>query len=165
MNRPEPTDRASRILEITRVFDAPREEVFRYFIEPDLIAQWWGPDGFTTPVDQIQVDVKAGGRHHKTMVLESPEIAAGMGVAVGTPFPDAATIVEMAPPEVLVLTSEPKPEIGLVERTVTRIEFHAEGPDRTRVILVDGPYDDMMAPHAEAGWTQQFGKLERRLSS
>ena len=51
-----------------------------------------------------------------------------------------------------------------VERTVTRIELHAEGLERTRVVLVDGPYDEMMAPHAEAGWTQQFGKLERLLA-
>ena len=165
MNRPMPTDRASRILEITRVFDAPREEVFRFFIEPDLIAQWWGPDGFTTPAGQVAVDAKVGGKHHKTMVLESPEIAAGMGVAVGAEFPDAATIIEISPPGLLVLSSEPQPEMGLVERTITRIELHEDGPERTRVVLVDGPYSDMMAPNAETGWTQQFGKLARLLSS
>lgn len=164
MSRPTPTDRASRILEITRVFDAPREEVFRHLVEPDLIAQWWGPDGFVTPADQVEVEAKAGGAHRKTMVLESAEIAAGMGVAVGTPFPDAATVLEISPPELLVLVSEPQPDIGLVERTVTRIELHAEGPGRTRVVLIDGPYDEMMAPNAEAGWTQQFGKLERLLA-
>ena len=163
MNRPTTTDRASRILEITRVFDAPREVVFRYFVEPDLITQWWGPDGFITPVAQVEVEAKVGGKHHKTMVLESPEIAAGMGVAVGTAFPDAATIIEISPPELLVLSSEPQSEMGLVERTISRIEFHADGPDRTRVVLVDGPYTEMMAPHAESGWTQQLGKLERLL--
>lgn len=72
-------------------------------------------------------------------------------------------MLEVVPPELLVLTSEPQPEMGLVERSVTRIELHAEGPDRTRVVLVDGPYDEMMAPNAETGWTQQFAKLERLL--
>lgn len=165
MNRPTPTDRASRIFEITRYFDAPREEVFRHLVEPDLIARWWGPDGFTTPADRVEVEAKVGGAHRKTMVLESAEIAAGMGVPVGTPFPDEATILEIAPPELLVLSSEPQPEMGLVERTVTRIELHADGPDRTRVVLVDGPYDEMMAPHAETGWSQQLGKLERLIAS
>lgn len=164
MSRPQPTDRANRILEITRTFDAPREEVFRYLVQPDLIAQWWGPDGFVTPADQVEVEAKVGGLHRKTMVLESAEIAAGMGVPVGAEFPDAATVLEILPPELLVLTSEPQPEMGLVERTVPRIELHAEGPERTRVVLVDGPYDEMMAPHAETGWTQQFGKLERLLA-
>lgn len=164
MNRPTTTDRAGRILEITRVFDAPREEVFRYLVEPDLVAQWWGPDGFTTPADRVEIEAKVGGAHRKTMVLESAEIASGMGVEVGTPFPDAATVLQIDPPELLVLSSEPQPEIGLTERTVTRIELHAEGTNRTRVVLVDGPYDEMMAPHAETGWTQQFGKLERLLA-
>lgn len=164
MHRPTSTDRANRILEITRVFDAPREEVFRCFVEPDLIAQWWGPDGFSTPVDGVEVEAMVGGKHHKTMVLERPEIAAGMGVPVGATFPDAATILEISPPELLVLSSEPQPDMGLVERTISRIEFHADGPDRTRVVLVDGPYTDMMAPHAETGWTQQLAKLERRFA-
>jgi uncharacterized protein YndB with AHSA1/START domain len=164
MNRPTPTERASRILEITRVYDAPREVVFRHLVEPDLIAQWWGPDGFSTPAEQVAVEARVGGAHRKTMVLESAEIAAGMGVPVGTPFPDAAVVVEISPPELLVLTSEPQPEMGLVERTVTRIELHADGPDRTRLVLVDGPYDEMMAPHAETGWTQQLVKLERLLA-
>ena len=164
MNRPTPTERASRIFEITRVFDAPRDEVFRYFVDPELLAQWWGPDGFTTPVDQVEVEARVGGKHHKTMVLESPEIAAGMGVVVGTGFPDAATIVEISPPELLVLSSECQPELGLIERTLTRIELHEDGPERTRVVLVDGPYSDMMAGNAETGWAQQLGKLERLLS-
>lgn len=165
MNRPMPTDRARRILEITRVFDAPREVVFRHLVEPDLIAKWWGPDGFATPADRVEVEAKVGGAHRKTMVLEGAEIAAAMAMPVGTEFPDAATVLEIAPPELLVLSSEPQPEIGLVERTVTRIELHEEGPDRTRVVLIDGPYDDVMAPNAEMGWTQQFGKLERLLAS
>jgi hypothetical protein len=64
-----------------------------------------------------------------------------------------------------VLSSDPQPEMGLVERTVTRIEFHADGPERTRVVLVDGPYTDMMAPHAETGWLQSFEKLAKSLES
>ena len=164
MNRPAPTDRASRIFELTRVFDAPREEVFRHLVEPDLIAQWWGPDGFDAPADRVRVVAEVGGVHEKTMVLRSEEIAAGMGVPVGTEFPDAATILEISPPELLVLASEPQPDMGLVERTITRIELNAEGPARTRVVLLDGPYVDAMAPHAETGWSQQFGKLERLLA-
>lgn len=164
MNRPTPTEHASRILELTRTYDAPRDVVFRYLVEPTLIAQWWGPEGFEVPVDQVDVDARVGGVHRKTMLLRSPEIAAGMGVPIGTPFPDAATVLEIVPPELLVLASEPNPEIGLVERTVTRIELHEDGPNRTRLVLVDGPYADMMAPHAEAGWTQQLEKLVRVLA-
>ncbi len=164
MNRPKATDQASRILEITRVFDAPREVVFRHFVEPALITQWWGPDGFATPADGVEVEAAPGGVHKKIMVLESAEIAAGMGVPVGTKFSDAGTVREIVPPERLVMASDPQPAIGLIETTLTRIEFHEEGPDRTRLVLVEGPYTEMMAPNAETGWTQQFGKLDRLLA-
>jgi uncharacterized protein YndB with AHSA1/START domain len=164
MNRPKPTDRASRILEITRVYAAPRERVFQAFVDPALVALWWGPEGFHTPREKIVIEPKAGGRHHKTMVLDSPQIAAGMGVPVGTESPDAAQVVELDPPALLVLCSEPQPEMGLVERTITRIELYEEGPDCTRVVLIDGPYTEMMAPHAETGWTQSFEKLQRHLA-
>lgn len=165
MNRPSTTARASRIVELTRVFDAPRERVFRAFVDPDLMAAWWGPDGFHTPRRGLTVEAHAGGRHEKTMVLDSAEIAAGMGVAVGAEFPDNARILEIAPPELLVLTSDAQPDFGLVERTITRIEFHAEGPARTRLVLIDGPYNEMMGAHAQAGWTQSLEKLARALAA
>jgi uncharacterized protein YndB with AHSA1/START domain len=164
MNRPTPTGQASRIVEITRLFPAPRERVFQAFVDPELVARWWGPDGFHTPRERLVIEPQADGRHHKVMVLDSAEIAAGMGVAVGAEFPDTARVLEIRAPELLVLTSEPQPEIGLVERTITRIEFHEEGPDRTRVVLIDGPYAQMMAGHAETGWRQSFEKLSRLLA-
>jgi len=46
-------------LVITRVFDAPRELVFKAWTETRHVAQWWGPKGFTNPV--CEMDVRAGG--------------------------------------------------------------------------------------------------------
>lgn len=40
---------------ITRVFDAPRERVFKAFTDPNLIPQWWGPKRYTTTVDRMEV--------------------------------------------------------------------------------------------------------------
>ena len=165
MRHPQATDKASRILTITRLFAAPRERVFQAFTDPDLVALWWGPDGFDTPRDRLLIEAREGGRHHKVMVLRSAEIAAGMGMQVGAEFPDAARIVEIVAPELLVLGSAAQPEMGLVEDTLTRIEFHAEGPASTRVVLVDGPYAEMMASYAETGWNQQLAKLARLLEA
>jgi uncharacterized protein YndB with AHSA1/START domain len=44
---------------ITRVFDAPRERVFKAHTDPKLIAQWWGPARYTTVVDKL--DARPGG--------------------------------------------------------------------------------------------------------
>ena len=50
-----------RRIEITRVFDAPREEVWRAWTEPEQIAQWWGKRGWSTPVSSVELDVRPGG--------------------------------------------------------------------------------------------------------
>ena len=44
---------------ITRVFDAPRELIFKTVTDPNLIPQWWGPRRYTTIVDKMEV--KPGG--------------------------------------------------------------------------------------------------------
>jgi uncharacterized protein YndB with AHSA1/START domain len=51
--------RAPRELVITRTFDAPRELVFKAWIDPKHLAQWWGPKYFTNPV--CEVDARPGG--------------------------------------------------------------------------------------------------------
>jgi len=44
---------------MTRVFDAPRDQVFRAHLDPDLIPQWWGPERYTTVIDKM--DARPGG--------------------------------------------------------------------------------------------------------
>ena len=41
-------------LTITRVFDAPREVVFKAFTDPKLVSQWFGPRQYTTTVDKME---------------------------------------------------------------------------------------------------------------
>src|SRR5437773_9992095 len=48
-----------RELVLTRVFDAPREVVFRAWTDPERLAQWWGPRGFTNP--RCEWDARPGG--------------------------------------------------------------------------------------------------------
>ena len=46
-------------VDVTRVFDAPVEQVWRAWVEPELVKQWWGPQGFTCPV--AEMDFRVGG--------------------------------------------------------------------------------------------------------
>jgi uncharacterized protein YndB with AHSA1/START domain len=43
-----------------RTFDAPREQVWKAFMDPDLIPRWWGPHGTTTKV--AEMDLRPGGK-------------------------------------------------------------------------------------------------------
>ena len=44
---------------ITREFDAPRDVVFKAMTDPNLIPRWWGPRGYTTIVEKMDVDRKS----------------------------------------------------------------------------------------------------------
>jgi uncharacterized protein YndB with AHSA1/START domain len=50
---------------ITRVFDAPRELVWKAWTEPKYVMQWWGPKGFTAPV--CEIDFRVGGKYLLSM--------------------------------------------------------------------------------------------------
>jgi uncharacterized protein YndB with AHSA1/START domain len=54
---------------ITRVFDAPRELVWKAWTDPKYIMQWWGPKGFTSP--HCEIDFRVGGKF--LLSMRSPD--------------------------------------------------------------------------------------------
>jgi uncharacterized protein YndB with AHSA1/START domain len=148
MSDSTPIATADQQVLITRIFDAPREEVFAAWTDPEQVSQWFGPEHFDTPREKVRIDLRVGGRYELTMVQRD----SGAEHAVGY------DIVELKEPELLVLRSDPMPEIGMHEPTVTRVELHDHG-SKTRMTLSDGPYP-AGRDHAEAGWNSAFDKLE-----
>jgi uncharacterized protein YndB with AHSA1/START domain len=147
MNDPMPVAAADRQILITRIFDAPREQVFKAWTDPDQVAAWYGPAHFDTPRDRIHIDLRVGGRYELTMVQRDGGAEFGIGYE----------IVELVEPELIVLRSDPMPEVGMHDLTITRVEFHNHGA-KTRMTLSDGPYP-AGRDHAEAGWTAAFDDL------
>ena len=136
---------------ITRIFDAPRAEVFRAWTDPDEVAAWFGPEHFDTR--DVRIDLRVGGRYELTMIQRDS----------GAAFPVGYEILELDAPSLLVLRSDPVPEAGMHEPTITRVELFDHG-SKTRMTLSDGPYPAGRR-HAEAGWTAAFDKLGLRFSS
>jgi uncharacterized protein YndB with AHSA1/START domain len=132
---------------ITRIFEAPREQVFRAWTDPDEVAAWYGPEQMETPREKVKIDLRVGGRYELTMVPRG-----GDGE-----FPIGYEIIELREPELIVMRSDPKPEMGMPDPVVLRVEFHDHG-EKTRMTLSDGPYPGG-AGHAEAGWNAAFDKL------
>jgi uncharacterized protein YndB with AHSA1/START domain len=54
-----PVNETDRLV-ITRVFDAPRELVWKAWTDPKYVMQWWGPRGFTAPA--CKMDFRVGGK-------------------------------------------------------------------------------------------------------
>ena len=142
----------SRGVRITRVFRAPRELVFNAWIDPDQIAAWCAPEGCEVPRETVDIDPRPGGRIHFSMVEST----------TGDVIPVRFGVLEISEPELLVLTSEPQPELGLPHPMLTRVVFEADG-DTTRLTLTQGPHTDEMRPEASGGWASALDKLERLL--
>src|SRR5436305_5937215 len=56
-------------IRISRVFDAPRERVWREWTEPERFADWYGGPQCEVPLDSVSMDVRAGGRWRLTMFV------------------------------------------------------------------------------------------------
>jgi uncharacterized protein YndB with AHSA1/START domain len=78
-------------LVMERVFDAPRDLVWKVINDRDAIPNWWGPRGYSTPVESM--DVRPGGAWR--FVQRAPD---------GSEHPFAGEYREITPPERLVLT-------------------------------------------------------------
>lgn len=141
-------------MRVSRVFEAPREVVFRAWIDPDQVTAWWAPEGCEVPRETVEIDARAGGRIHFSMVESTG----------GAVFPVRLEIAQISVPELLVLVSDPQPEIGLPHRMLTRVVFEVHG-DGTRVTITQGPHTDEMQGQAELGWQGCLDKLERLLGS
>ena len=137
---------------ITRVFDAPRSLVFKMWIDPKHMAQWWGPKGFTNPV--CDLDPRPGGaiRIH----MRGPD---------GTVYPMTGIFREIVEPERIVFTAVAEDLQGnpLLEAhtTVTFIEQSGKTKLTVHAKAVGlAPVAPQMLAGMEAGWTKSLERLE-----
>jgi uncharacterized protein YndB with AHSA1/START domain len=82
-------DQDPRAIITTRVFDAPRELVWSAWTDPNHLAQWWGPNGFTTTTSAY--DLRPGGTWR--FVMHGPD---------GRDYQNLVTFDEIVKPERLV---------------------------------------------------------------
>lgn len=145
-------------LVITRVFNAPREAVYRAFVDPDQIAQWFGPVGWSVPRDTIDMDVRPGGHQRFTMVNDEDPSKAS---------PVSATFVEVIENELVVAEERWEGVPGMQDGGVMtfRVEFHDQGDGSTRIELRQGPYTAQMREMADMGWGSSFTKLDALLAA
>jgi uncharacterized protein YndB with AHSA1/START domain len=156
---------ATREIVLERVFDAPRELVWRAFTQPEHLMRWWGPKDFTSPVARI--DLRVGGKYLNCM--RSPD---------GQDYWSTGVYREIVPPQRLVYTDsfadadgnpvpashygmgDDWPDEQLVTLTLediggkTKLTMHHTG-------FPAGDHSDMAAQ----GWNESFDKLAASLTS
>jgi uncharacterized protein YndB with AHSA1/START domain len=113
------TPTADREIVISRVFDAPRELVFKVWTDSQHVAEWWGPNGFTTTLHEM--DVRPGGVWR--FVMHAPD---------GVDYPNKIVFAEVVEPERLVFShGSGAPDDAGFEVTIT---FADEG-GKTRLTM------------------------------
>ncbi|MFJ9745465.1 SRPBCC family protein [Streptomyces chartreusis] len=140
-------------LHLQRVLRAPRSVVFRALTEPQELAKWWGPEGFTVP--SVESDLRPGGRYR--IAMQPPE---------GDLFYLVGEFVEADPPERLSYTfrwEDPDPED---RETVVTLSLRDIGGTQAELVISQGDFatEARRALHEE-GWTQSLDKLEELVSS
>jgi uncharacterized protein YndB with AHSA1/START domain len=142
---------AERDVTIVRMFDAPRALVFKAWTDAAQLAQWWGPDGFTNPV--CEIDARSGGalRIH----MRGPD---------GQIYPMKGVIQDILAPERIVFTNIAVDAAGnhLLEG-LTTVTF-AEDGGKTKLTLHTHAVavTDVAIAYLqgmEMGWTQSIERL------
>jgi uncharacterized protein YndB with AHSA1/START domain len=139
---------------IIRVFDAPRERVWREWTEPERFADWYGGPEGVIPLDTVEMDVRPGGTWRATMFFG----------------PDRREIRwsgeyrEVEPPRRLVLTLTDRPGEDAPPAVVT-VELIDLGEGRTEMRFEQR---DGMTPEqheaAKSGWGGFFDRVDERLA-
>jgi uncharacterized protein YndB with AHSA1/START domain len=146
----------NRELTLVRVFDAPRELVFKAWTDKELLAQWWGPAGVTNPT--CEWDARPGGSINIVM-LAGPEL----GDLQGSEWPMTGTITEVAAPSKLVFNGNAIIDgVAVLENTTTVTLEELDGKTKLTLHVVvtkattaaEGPLAGM-----EMGWSQSLDKL------
>jgi uncharacterized protein YndB with AHSA1/START domain len=140
-----------RTVEITRIFDAPRALVFKMWVDPKHMAQWWGPKGFTNPI--CELDARLGGK-----------IRIDMHAPDGRVFPMTGMFREIVEPERLVFVAYPDDDAGNhLAESLTTVTFEDQD-GKTKLTMHASavglaPIAVQMLAGMNAGWNGSLDKL------
>lgn len=126
------------VLRMSRVIKAAREDVFKAWTQPAMLACWWGNAG-------AKVDLKPGGAYRIEMKHPDGKISAAVG-----------RYVEIDPPVRLVFTFNWEGDAGA--ETVAHVEFK-DVSGATEIVLTQDVTENANA--CAAGWGGTFDRLEQ----
>jgi uncharacterized protein YndB with AHSA1/START domain len=158
---------------ISRELNAPRARVWRAWTEPGQMARWWGPNGISTPV--CEMDLRPGGVYR--VVMQTPD---------GTDYPITGVFREIVAPSLLVMTQDcaehPQAWHDMVAAgsgqagpnpagtMLLTVGFEALGGNKTRLSISTrfestAIRDTMVKMGMNDGWSQSLGRLAQHVEA
>jgi uncharacterized protein YndB with AHSA1/START domain len=152
-----PSTYLNREFVITRVFNAPRELVFKAWTDPKHLSQWWGPKGFTNPI--CQWDARPGGKIYD--VMRAPD---------GTEHPMGGEYREIVEPEKLVISCGALDDKGKMLFEFVHTATFSEKDGKTEMVLhsrvtMTTPEADKYIGGFEMGMSMSLDRLTELLES
>jgi len=129
---------------ITRIFDAPRKQVFKAWTDPKQMEQWWGPHGFTS--SDCKLDVKPGGKWQ--IRFDAPQLGYNNLWVKGV-------YKEIVEPEKLFMTNIGSAGDDGVGIESTNLVTFEEFNGKTKLTLT------IVVTKVPAGWEQAFAGMEQ----
>lgn len=144
---------SERELIITRVIDAPRALVYRAWTQPEHLARWWGPQGFTTI--HCEMDPRVGGAYRFGM--RSPQ---------GTDYWKRGVFRELREPERIVFTFAWENADGTLRHELLTTITLDEQDDGTRLTLQQTGFDttEWRDDHHQ-GWSSTLERLAKYIAT
>jgi uncharacterized protein YndB with AHSA1/START domain len=143
---------------ISRVFNAPRQLVYRAFTDPDHLAAWWGPIGNSLPRDEIEFDVRPGGYQRWTEVFPAqPDLRVHVYI-------DLTDVADGELVDGVMHVTGQLPDGTEPFETRFRVEFYDEADGRTRLEIRQWLPPHLAGP-SKHGWDEAFTKLDAMLTS
>jgi uncharacterized protein YndB with AHSA1/START domain len=140
-------------LTITRVFDAPRERVWKEWTEPERFADWFGGEA-EVPVSTVVMDVREGGAWRATMLADSGRREIHWN----------GEFREVVEPERLVLTFCDEP--GEEQYELVTVVLTDLGDGRTEMHFTQsGRMSAEGYERAGTGWSSFFDRMAERLAT
>ncbi|MDB6016560.1 MAG: polyketide cyclase [Pedosphaera sp.] len=146
-NNPAETSTGQEIVS-TRLFDAPRELVFKAWTDPNHLVHWWGPNGFTNTFHEF--DLRPGGMWR--FVMHGPD---------GTDYKNENVFVEIIKNERLVFDHVSGP---LFQAIVTFADEAGKTKVTFRMIFKSAAALERFKPIIVPGNEQNFDRLAAQLA-
>lgn len=158
-------DQSDRKIVIERTYTASINDVWELWTTKAGIESWWGPDGFTVKVHEL--DLRAGGQMVYAMTAVDPPQVEFMKNA-GMPLTTNAklTYTEIVPGTSIAYTHRADFIPGVEPYDVgNKVEFHAERGQVRMILRLDPMHSDEWTQRAVMGMESQLGKLDRLIAS
>jgi len=164
-------DKSGSSFILTRIIEAPQELVWRAWTDPTMLAEWWGPRGYT---NRCEVDLRAGGKWRIVMISEA-----------GVELPLHGTFLEVKPIVRLVMQLEVDPEPSAFKDALNAARGQPagtplagpiwvvtlDGTESRTTLRVENRFDSIenrdghIKLGASEGWSQSFDRLDELLET